>query len=91
MKEDLSSGKFLNTTNYKIWSIAYEITDPETQIEMMKHLISEVIDETCKVCAENAYAKPVSTITEGGHLMELWTVNEDSILNCAEILKKQIG
>lgn len=60
-------------------------------LEAIKIAQHDIIDETCKVCAENAYAKPVSTITEGGHLMELWTVNEDSILNCAEILKKQIG
>lgn len=60
----------------------------ENVLETIKIAQYDAIDETCKVCAENAYAKPVSTITEGGHLMELWTVNEDSILNCAEILKK---
>ena len=58
----------------------------------------EAIEETCKVCAEKAdleYAAyeweiPEGVIMTGDNEYGYSYINKDSILNCIEILKKEI-
>ena len=50
----------------------------------------DAIEETCKFCAENAEVKYifVSTGDYSGH--DKYIVDKQSILNCADILKKEL-
>ena len=57
--------------------------DKNELIDIIKQIQSKTIEETVKLCAKNAYA-------EEGYIGYSWIVNEESILDCAEILKKEI-
>ena len=58
--------------------------------EWIKQAQLEAIEETVKLCAENAEVKYtfVSTGNYSGH--DKYIVDKQSILNCADILKKKL-
>lgn len=63
--------------------------------ELIKRIQLETIEETCKVCAEKAKTKSnkilVDDIKEGENAyIFVDTIDKQSILNCAEILKKEL-
>lgn len=63
--------------------------------ELIKRIQLETIEETCKVCSENAKTKVTKIladdIKEGENAyIFVDTIDKESILNCAEILKKEL-
>ena len=50
----------------------------------------EAIEETVKLCAENASLKREDVGFPSAYGDYEWVLDKDSILNCAEILKKEI-
>ena len=69
------------------------LLDKNELINIIKQIQSETIEETCNICAEKARAE-IKTEWEFTGGSESYTdyaiVKKDSILNCAEILKKEI-
>ena len=66
------------------WTIEEEV------IGIIKQAQLDAIEETCKFCAENAEVKYifVSTGDYSGH--DKYIVDKQSILDCADILKKEL-
>ena len=65
----------------------------ESVIEVIKMIQEETIEETCKVCAEKADAKIItewSGNTGSEYCDDYAVVDKQSILNCAELLKKEL-
>ena len=60
----------------------------ESVIEAIKIVQLEAIEETCKVCAENARIKQERGIF--CQYVKTISIDKESILNCIEILKKEI-
>lgn len=57
-------------------------------MEAIKQAQIDAIEETCRICAEKATGS-VYNIPGPGDLKRV-SINKQSILNCAEILKKQL-
>lgn len=64
----------------------------ESVIEVIKMVQKEVIEETVKLCAEKAEAKAseMKPLKPGFNMVSFFEVDKRSILNCAEILKKEL-
>lgn len=61
--------------------------------ELIKRIQLETIEETCRICAEKAKAEvkyEYSGNTGSEYCDTYAIVNKDSILNCLEILKKEL-
>lgn len=59
-------------------------------LEAIKSAQLEAIEETVKLCAENAVTKYEFVSTGDYSGFDNWIVNKQSIMNCAEILKEQL-
>ena len=81
---------FMNKVSETVIVSGRQYWNREFIVRLIKQAQLEAVEETVKLCAENASVENRQLNPNSPIFNQYWKVSKKSILDCAEILKKEI-